>query len=171
LICFGDSITRGAGASVPSTSYAAIVARALGLTLDNRAIGGTRLAQQPIVPVKKGDVALLLTGFNDMRYGVNLVTYRTTLTHAIAVMGQYGATVLLGDCLRMRPAAYALYPPFDRGSDAAVVAINAVIHAMTGVRHVAASAAFDPLNTIADQVHPNDAGHAQIAVAFVQGAR
>src|SRR5688572_17128313 len=81
LVAFGDSITVGVGASSPERAYAAIVARHLGRTLDNRAIGATTLAQQlerairpaALVP---SDCVLFLTGYNDMRAGTPLDEYR-----------------------------------------------------------------------------------------------
>lgn len=171
LICFGDSITAGAGASTPSKAFAALVARAMGLTLDNRAIGGTTLAEQlarAILPTRiiPPNVALLLTGYNDMRRGTALEEYHVQLAHAVAHLTQDGAQLLLGDCLRMTKAGYAAYgPDFNHGSEARVSSFNGVIHL------VGASAAYDPANVSTDLVHPNDAGHVQIARAFLTKPR
>jgi lysophospholipase L1-like esterase len=169
LVCFGDSITVGQGASTPEHTYAAIVARTLGYTLDNRAIGATRIADQLareilITRVRPPDVALFLSGYNDMRHATPLADYQQMLAQAVAWLTQDGAALLLGDCVRGAQAGYGRYAPFDQGSDAAVVAFNQVIH---GFAYVAASAAFDPINSSADLAHPNDRGHAQIASAFL----
>lgn len=171
LICFGDSVTAGAGASTPDHAYVARIAAQLGYTLDNRAIGGTVLAEQltrAILParIRPPDVALLLTGYNDMRAGTDLARYQAQLAQAVAHLTQDGARLYLGDCLRMTEAGYAAYGPmWAHGSDAAVAAINGAIHL------VGASAAYDPANVVADLVHPNDLGHAQIAAAFVAAMR
>jgi lysophospholipase L1-like esterase len=172
LICFGDSITVGAYSSTPDRAYVAIVARAMGYTLDNRAIGATTIADQVRLEIlsadiRPPDIALFLTGYNDMRHATPLADYQASLAQAVAHLTANSATLFLGDCLRDTEEGYALFPPFDQGSDAAVTRFNAVIHAQPGVRQVGASAAFDPRNTIADLVHPNDAGHAQIAAAFL----
>jgi len=176
LICFGDSITVGGYSSTPALAYVALVAAAMGYTLDNRAIGATRIAEQltlEILPasVQPPNVALFLTGYNDMRHATPLADYRASLAQAVAWLTQDGATLFLGDCLRDTAEGYALFPPFDQGSDVGVDAFNQIIHAQLGVRHVFASAAFDPANTIADHIHPNDAGHAQIARAFLAAMR
>lgn len=176
LICFGDSITEGRYSSTPALAYAALVASALGYALDNRAIGGTRIAEQLdqeilITRVYPPDVALFLTGYNDMRFGTPLADFQASLAQACAWLTQDGATLYLGDCVRGNQAGYALYGPFDKGSDVSVAQFNQIIHAQSGARHVFASAAFDPANSDPRLAHPNDAGHAQIAAAFLRAMR
>lgn len=84
-------------------------------------------------------------------------------------------TVYLGNCLRMPAASYGMFAPFNKGSDAAVEAVNRMMGCLVcglqadglDVRLVDASAAFDPVNVAADGIHPNNAGHQQIADAFL----
>ena len=160
LVAFGDSITAGMGGPHP---YAPQVAARLGYALDNRAVGST-FAVQHVAAIRAAtfgmlDRALWLTGFNDMRGGTDLDTYRALLTTGLSACP---VPLLLGNCLRMATYDYA-------GSAARVEAMNAIIAEVAAdfplVQLVDTCAAFDPAN-VDDGVHPNDAGHAQIAQAF-----
>lgn len=173
LVCYGDSITTGHGASTPAHAYAALVAAAMGYTLDNRGIDGSRIVEQLqiIAPVHPPDVALLLSGYNDMRNGTELAIYRARLVRAASRLTSAGATLYLGDCLRMTEAGYAAYAPSgNHGSEQIVADMNAIIRTMPA-RIVRASAAYDPMNVDSGLVHPNDEGHAQIAGAFLKAMR
>lgn len=165
LLAFGDSITAGLGGAHP---YAPQVAARLGYTLDNRAVSGTRAAEH-VAAIEAAtfaphDRALWLSGYNDMRAGTALDAYADALRAGLAACP---VPLLLGNCLRMQD--YGTVPGWDAGSDARVDAMNAVIaEVVTGfplVTLIDACAAFDPMNTD-DGVHPNDAGHAQLAQAF-----
>lgn len=82
---------------------------------------------------------------------------------------------VLGTVPRMQAAAYGMYDPYDNGSDAAVAAFNARLTSIYtdfrgdgfDIRLAGVSAAFDPINCVPDLVHPNNAGHQQIADAFL----
>lgn len=167
LVVLGDSIGVGAGASDPSHAYAALLAAQLGLALDNRAVGGTTIDQQPIPSdLRPGDVVVWLTGYNDMRAGNDPTAYGRALRAAAAAILAQGASLYLAGCLPMTPAGYAAYgPQWDRGGAALVEQYTAQIASVPGARHVALD--YDPRNVTADLVHPNDSGHAQIARSFL----
>lgn len=163
LVAFGDSITAGVGTAHP---YAAIVAARLGYVLDNRAVAGTRATDHAAAIAayhwQPGDRALWLTGYNDMRAGVAPLDYAAALRDGLRACP---VPLLLGNCLRMRDYTYP-DPAWAQGSNEAVALYNGVIAAMAqvfkNVRLVNACAAYNPTGG----VHPDDAGHWQIAGAF-----
>jgi lysophospholipase L1-like esterase len=177
LLCFGDSITSGAGASTPALAYASLVAAALGRQLDNRAIGASLIERQlreairPAV-IARTDVVLFVTGYNDMRAGTPLDRYRPMLAEALALLRASGALVVVGTCPRMTEAGYAAYgPEWNHGSDQAVAAYNVVIAETAtryGCRIAYTERMYDPWNVTSDMVHPNDRGHQQIAQAMLE---
>jgi lysophospholipase L1-like esterase len=174
---FGDSITQGAGASAPDASFIGRLSAVFG-PIDNRAGGGTRIVEQVAALEATNTSAtsvLWLTGYNDMRAGTDLGAFRASLVHGLAVLRARGAPVYLGGCLPMTSEGYAAYgPTWNHGSDAAVAAINAVIvdAARAGGAQVVTFPGYDPQTmTHADLVHPNDAGHQRIALAFAAAMR
>ena len=174
LVAFGDSITYGLGASAPDRAYISQVAAAWGMPLTNFAVSGSHLAEiaacaaaQLLTPA---DTVLALVGYNDMRAGTPLATFRAQLDSMLADVCGRAGRVLIGNCLRMTPAGYAeIHGPY--GSDAAVAAINTQITAAcaaAGAQLIDACGRYDPYNVTSDLVHPDDVGHAQIADAFVR---
>lgn len=169
LVAFGDSITEGIGTSSPDRAYAAIVARSLGYTLDNRAVGGSRIAEQAAhiraAALRSTDVVLWLTGYNDMRGGTPVAEYAAALAEALTLLRP--ATLIVGGCLPMTEAGYRAYGPrWSHGSDATAAAYRGVLRALWPAAR--AVEGYDPTNN-SDLVHPNDAGHAQIAAALLTG--
>ena len=171
LVAFGDSITSGLGAAQP---YAPTLAGWLARALDNQAVAGSHIAEQRQViegtALGADDWVVWLCGYNDMRAGTPLDVFRATVDAALTDLRARTPWVWLGTCLRMTAAGYAL-PVGPYGSDAAVAAINAELAAAAdaaGVRLVDVSAAYDPANVLADLVHPDAAGHRQIAQAFAR---
>lgn len=170
LLAYGDSITWGLGASRPERAYAAIVARRLGRSLDNRAVSGS-YCQDHVEALTRttfadGDLVIWLTGYNDMRGGTAIAAYADTLAAGLAAVS---VPVLLGNCLRMTAEGYAQrLGPF--GSDERVAAFNVAIATVAArfplVRLVDVAAVYDPANNC-DLVHPNDRGYEQITGAFL----
>lgn len=169
LVAFGDSITVGDGAHDHAFGYAQLLASRLGFLLDNCAVSGTRMidhrAAIEACTFRSSDVVIWLTGYNDMRIGTSLEEYQTDLRAALALIpGAY-----VGNCLRMPPDSYAI-PPNDKGSDARVAEFNRVIAeeaSAAGCVPINACGAWDT-RLCDDTIHPNDAGHAQIARAFLR---
>jgi len=164
LVVMGDSITVGRGASTPDRSWAAIVARDLGMPLTNVAISGSRVAEQPIPAVTRGDTVIWLVGYNDMRAGTPITEFRATVAQGVTQMQQRGAQVVLVSGLRMSPAGYAAYAPqWNHGSDAQVARYA------ESVRDLAPFVDLQgiPPSTTNDLVHPDNAGHAAIAAAIL----
>lgn len=174
LVAFGDSITYGLGASAPDRVYINQVAAAWGMPLRNCAVSGSHLAEiaacaaaQLLTPA---DTVLALVGYNDMRAGTPLATFRQQLDGMLADVCGRAGRVLIGNCLRMTPEGYA-EPHGPYGSDAAVYAFNEQITAAcaaAGAQLVDVCARYDPAHVTSDLVHPDDVGHAQIAAAFVR---
>lgn len=169
LVAFGDSNTWGNGATPRSQCYVMQLAARLGRTLDNRAVSGTFVPQHvaaiQATTFAAGDLIVWLTGYNDMRGGTDLDEYAAQLDAGLAACA---APVWLGNCLRMVAEGYTDMPG-GFGSDERVSAMNVVIAEVAArhahVRLVDCCAAYDPENN-ADLVHPNNAGHSQIATAF-----
>jgi lysophospholipase L1-like esterase len=171
LIVLGDSIGVGLGASAPKYSYAQQLAAQLALPLDNRAIGGSTIEGQPVpTDLRNGDIVVWLTGYNDMRHGNDPAAYGAVLRAAVSSMTVQGATVYLGGCLPLTSKGYAAYgPEWDHGSDALVAAYTAQIVRVPGAHVV--RIAYTVQNVAPDLVHPNDAGHQQIANSFLATMR
>lgn len=173
LVAFGDSITCGLGASAPDRAYAARVAAAWGLPLVNCAISGAHLvhiaACAAATPLTPADTVIALVGYNDMRAGTDRTTFRAQLDAMLSDVRGRAGRVVVGNCLRMTAAGYAEFHG-SAGSDAAVYAFNqqiAAACAAAGVQLVDACGRYQAENVTSDLVHPNDAGHAQIAAAFI----
>lgn len=159
LVVMGDSITVGLGASAPDRSWAAIVARQTGRQLVNLAIGGSRVAEQPIPNVGPGDLVIWLVGYNDVRAGTNIATFAATVAQGRAALP--GVVVASG--LRMSSAGYAAYGPlWNKGSEAMTAAYAQAIQPEIDLSGIV------PTPT-ADLVHPNDSQHAAIAQAILAG--
>lgn len=161
LIVIGDSITVGRGASAPERAWAHLTARALGRTLHTSAISGSRAHEQPIPDVGPGDLVIWLVGYNDMRAGTDLASYRETVAAGVARLQAQGATVIIASGLRM-PDYTRHGAVWGHGSDQA---------AGEYARAVADLALFVDLGaltlTMPDGAHPDDAGHAAIAQAVL----
>ena len=172
LIAYGDSITVGVGASAPGRSYAAIVATTLGAELDNRARSATLIASWPgrATPVAPGDSAIVLPGYNDMRIGTDPAAYTAALDALLATLRAEGGRVVVGTCLRMTEAGYGAYAPqWAHGSDGVAGEYSARARASAaahGCLVAETSATYDPAHN-SDLIHPDDAGHAEIAGAML----
>ena len=159
LVVMGDSITVGLGASAPDRSWAAIVAQQTRRRLVNVAIGGSRVAEQPIPSVGPGDLVIWLVGYNDARAGTNIQDFAATVTQGRTAL----PGVIVASGLRMTSAGYAAYGPiWNHGSEQATAAYAAAIHPDIDLSGV------EPTPTV-DLVHPNDAQHAAIAQTILAG--
>jgi hypothetical protein len=85
--------------------------------------------------------------------------------------------VYVAGCLKMPPAAYGLWPPFNKGSDAIAEQYTAIIQAEVDaaaadglrVSYVDVGPDFDVTKHMAaDAIHPEDSGQMSIAVSFMR---
>ena len=128
--------------------------------------------------------------FSGLRSGPHAVLFTATGVGQVAIdwiaalsgrTKQSGPWLFLGNTIRLNKTSYALYPPFNVGTNAAVNDYNLVAKQVAtdlasdhlGVVYVDASAAYDPdngvdLNPAADRIHPANAGYARIAQAFIR---
>lgn len=174
-IAFGDSITVGQGASSLDTSFIKQLEPLVG-PIENRAKSGSRIDEQyQIINSYSGSArkAIWLLGYNDMRAGTDPATYWLYLDQALNDLTARGFAVYLGLCLKMTSSGYIAYgPAWNHGSDAAVDDLNSLIIQVASrypAVHIVNTATYDPYTGISgDLIHPNDAGHWQIARAFIQ---
>lgn len=180
LTAYGHSWVHGAGASRPARRLVDVSARRLACAPSNFGVGGTssldtaELVTREPPPVSR--LYLVMTGLNDARlYGASPVALRS---YCAAVQAVFGAIA------RAHPAAltvaveqphlmdYSRHAPHDIGSDEVLDAYNARLRAVAAPlpRVVLASVTGWHASTMlaADTVHPNDAGHAQVAAAVVR---
>jgi lysophospholipase L1-like esterase len=179
LTAYGHSWIDGDGASERARTLVALVAQALGLEADNRGVGGSHSPETAALvrarPPEPSALLLLMTGLNDARlHGDDP-----------AALAEYGAAVdaILAELRTACPDAvvvaieqphlvdYSLHAPHDQGSDALVDAYNATLGQVAGAHPgtlLVRVTGWDARTMLADDtVHPNDAGHAQIARAVV----
>ncbi len=113
--------------------------------------------------------------------GAHVVTITTTSSAEVQIDScagnqdantRSGPNVYVGNCLHMNSSGYGIAP--NSGSDAVVASLNTRIAkncqllCADGLNVVAveASSRYSTSNVASDNIHPNDAGHQQIADAF-----
>lgn len=173
FVAFGDSITDGACVSA-SESFIGILQVRFGV-IDNRAISGSRTAAQvAAMQAYTGGAtkAIWLSGYNDMRAGLSANEYGAQLQSGLDVLSAHGIKVYLGLTLKMTPTGYAMYVPlWNHGSDELVTAYQQKqieVAAQYPNVVIADTRGYSPSSVCGDWVHPNTAGHQQIADAFIE---
>lgn len=189
VVAYGDSHTEGLSGLNGAPGYVVRLAGEMGLPLNNRAVGGSRISmagQLPSVlqdeqePEASEGVIVYLTGYNDERWGRDpeWTAYRRDLRQALVSLGGRGVSakrILVGNCMRMRSDQYVgdggpKYGGFINGSDEAVASINIVIAEeveRAGYTLVDAYSAIDPdLHSSFDLIHLSEEGHAILAELF-----
>lgn len=130
------------------------------------------------------DVVCILYGLNDLRLNdaafsaANFQTDLGEIVDGLTARGIAAQSIVIGSPPYIPAASYALYPPYDGGSTvehAAYVAACAAVAAAKGTRYIDVyqwmiDHGGDAL-VHADGIHPNDAGHAAIADAFLLALR
>jgi lysophospholipase L1-like esterase len=183
LTAYGHSWVDGDGASDRGRTMAALVADGLGLTLDNRAVGGsgsTATAEVVVARPPSGSrVVLVMTGLNDVRLlgddPAALAGYAAAMGTILATVRRAVPEALVVVVEQPHLVDYSWHAPHDRGSDALVDALDATLRDVAaehpGVLLVPVPAWDAATMLAADTVHPNDAGHAYLASAVVEAVR
>ena len=172
LVVYGHSMPEGGGASDPSEGYAALAAETLGLTLVNRAQGGSgaanaTLAMQGDRPAGAEDAVVLHTGMNDIfRRGAAAVGRgRQAVRSFLSGTTEAGRRVVVLEC---QPGSWADTPP-GRDLQSAYEAWNVMLReeaaAWPDVKVMDICEIWNPRRfTSVERYHPNDEGHARMAV-------
>ncbi len=183
LTAYGHSWVHGSGATGSERALVNMTARGLDCAADNRGVGGTLgpqtaervSAQQP----PDSMMFLLMTGLNDARLHGPCVgaldRYSAALHSIVRVLQAASPEALIVAVEQPHLLDYSLHPPHDRGSNDDVNAYNVrlrqVVGSYRGVLLVTVGR-WDPRTMLAeDTVHPNDAGHAEVARAVVQSVQ
>lgn len=190
-VFFGDSITAGVGASVTANRWSSLLSSRMGITENNKGISGSVL--QNTAPVQSGngrdrylvDVynqrpwrIFILYGINDIRYNSpdwTPAAFQNDLQEVVS--GLISGGVNADDIILGSPpfvTGYIPSAPYDGGSISrhlAHVAAVAAVATNSGTRYVDVYRWMMNNGGAAlvsnDTVHPNDAGHLQIANAFL----
>lgn len=169
VVAFGDSITVGYYASAPEHAYTRQLEWMTGAVVDNRAVGGSGVADQTtqiIAYSGNADTVVWLTGVNDMLRGTDTAIFEGWLDQGLTDLDERGLRVYLGNCIRLAPNGYVYYGRSDEDVQRINAAIANVAAAHPKVTLVD-TAAYDPLTeSYGDGVHPNDAGHRVLASLF-----
>ena len=180
LSAYGHSWVAGEAATSVSRGFVETAARMLGLTADNRGVGGSHgedtaavLSAQPVPP---SSLFVVMTGLNDARRdggsAAALARYASALQTIFDLLGRADPDSLIIAVAQPSLLDYSLHPPHDRGSNEILDAYNDELRDVAK-RHfrvvIAEVDEWDPTTMLdADTVHPNDAGHAELARAVVE---
>lgn len=167
-VAFGDSITAGAGLANPSECYNVKLAGMLNKTVLNRGYPGYSSGEgldvmYPILDDLKPGYLLILFGINDLIMGYGEETILVNLR------------IMIQACIDNKtiPVIATLTPVFKgyRGHSSSVDRVNSRIRQICSELNVALvdlSEAFDENDALmlSDGLHPNESGHALMAVTF-----
>jgi lysophospholipase L1-like esterase len=164
IICFGDSLTYGTGAS-EGKDYPSQLSQMISMPVINAGRPGdtTATALQRLeqdVLVYAPDIVLITLGGNDLKNGVDRDTAFENLNRIVNLIHNQGARVIIG----------GLHIPFrDRGfgkgyqklaNDTGATLIPNILEDIMGNRQ-----------RMSDPIHPNDAGYRIVAERFHQAIR
>ncbi|SDJ01137.1 Lysophospholipase L1 [Frankineae bacterium MT45] len=181
LVAFGHSYVVGVGASSLSRSWPVIAAAGACRALVNYAHSGDRVAQteaivdQQAPTLLPSDVVAIQIGINDVRSTgpdpVAVADYQARLGSILRTLKGHRVLLVEADPLPVTPTMAA----WANGSPATLASYNKAMEAAAAqadtspaaqVTLVRAPASWNPAADIAaDQLHPNDAGHALIAAS------
>jgi len=179
LTAYGHSWVQGDGASQPERRFVDVAARTLDVVPTNLGVGGSAssdvhtLLQREPPPVSR--LYLVMTGLNDARLDGASPAALESYTAALQVIfGAFYDVNPAGRTIAVEQPHlidYSLHARHNRGSDAAIDAFNVGLRAVArrSARVVLATVTgWDPPTMLAaDTVHPNDAGHGQLARAVI----
>ncbi|MFW6324407.1 MAG: arylesterase [Desulfovibrionales bacterium] len=164
IVCFGDSLTSGTGAS-PGMDYPSQLSLLSGSDVINAGIpgdttqDGLERLQEDVLSHSPG-IVLITLGGNDLKNGVDKATAFGNLRTIIESIQQKGALVVVGGID---------VPLFARGfggeyrkvvEETGAVLVPNVYEGIMG----------DP-DLMSDRIHPNDAGYGKMAALFFEAVR
>lgn len=157
IVCLGDSITAGVGAT-DGHGYPEVLAARLGVAVTNDGVPGDTaadgLARLPQVLAQDPWLVIVELGGNDI---LRQVPAESTEQALDGIVRQLLAA-------RVLPVLVAVAGPFGGGSHGEIYARLGKRYRVPVVRDVLRQILFDP-SLKADEVHPNDLGHARLAEA------
>ncbi len=159
IICFGDSLTYGTGAS-KGMDYPSQLSKLIGKPVLNTGAPGDTTARalkrlKRDVLSQKPDVVLITLGGNDLKNGVSREVAFSNLKKIVESIHHSGARVIIGGLK---------FPFRDRGygrgyhelaDETGAILIPDIFEGIMGNR-----------NMMSDPIHPNDAGYTLMAQRF-----
>ena len=161
IICFGDSLTSGIGAS-NGMDYPSQLARMVGKPVINMGIPGDTTATalwrlDRDVLINKPDIVLITLGGNDLKNGVVRDVAFRNLKQIVQAIQKQGAQVIIGG-LR--------FPGRDRGFGRGYEDLARQTGAML-IPDIFAGIVDNP-NLMSDPIHPNNSGYRIMAQRFYE---
>jgi len=164
IICFGDSLTSGFGAS-PGMDYPSQLARIIGRPVINAGVEGdttagalTRLNKDVLSNSPR--IVLITLGGNDLMSGVNEEVFSNNLRTIIELIQDRGALVIVGgiELPFWGEEFWAVYGQVCHETGA--VLINNILQGI-----------IDKPELMEDVIHPNSAGYTIIAQRFYKALK
>lgn len=156
IVAYGDSLVEGYGASTEG-GFVTGLSQSAGVPIVNAGVSGNTtadaLARISDVVAQKPDIVLLLLGGNDALQRVPLETTKANLGSIIESLQQGGAHVVL----------IGVIGGFPRDPFAQMFSGLAHQYRTTYVPNILSGIITDR-SLMSDEIHPNDAGYAKIAV-------
>lgn len=155
VLCLGDSLVEGVGASVQTGTYPAQLGRLLGRKVMVHGVSGltARDGLQAVyeAPNLRAALVVVTLGGNDILRGTHIDETRSALGEVFAELQARGCVVAYTEVLGLVPGQRArMHRELCR--KAGVILIPDIMHGVLGNEEL-----------LADTVHPNDAGYALIA--------
>ncbi|PIE64355.1 MAG: arylesterase [Desulfobacterales bacterium] len=159
IVCFGDSLTQGIGAS-KGNDYPSRLAEMIGIEVINSGVSGDTTTQglariEDDVLSYEPDVVLITLGGNDLKNRLNVDTVRANLVSIIQHIQATGAMVILGgiDIPLYGKKYAAMYESVARQTGSVLIP-----NILEGI--------FGNSNLMSDTIHPNDRGYEIMAGYF-----
>jgi lysophospholipase L1-like esterase len=164
IVCFGDSLTRGTGAS-KGKDYPSQLSKMISRPVINAGVPGDTTARalqrlEQDVLAYSPDIVLITLGGNDLKNGIARDTAFENLKMIVNLIRNQGARVIIG----------GLSIPFrDRGfgrayknlaDETGATLIPNILEGIMGNREL-----------MSDPIHPNDAGYKIVAERFYKAMR
>lgn len=159
IVCFGDSLTRGYGAT-QGKDYPARLEEMTGIEVINSGVSGNTTADglarlEADVLAFEPDVVLITLGGNDLKNRVGVDTARANLVKGIQRIQAAGAMVVLGGIdIPLYGKGYAkMYDAVARQTGSVLIP-----NILEGI--------FGSPDLMSDSIHPNDKGYETMAGYF-----